>query len=318
MVDVLDKKILAVVDWEARLPISQIAKRVRSNKDVVLNRIKRLEESGIITQYYPVLNLGKLGYFTHRLNFQVEELSEEREKQFIHFLDKEINAGLIYKMDQQFQYGVYIWTSSVYELEKLLLKIKKFLGRSLVEYKLHLLCSIRQYPKDAVFEKEEHTMYVKIEGGEKLGVDKEDFLILKELEKNARISTVELSKRTNIPQQTVSYKIKMLEKKKIILGYRAEIKIQKLGFEHFALEIYLFDQSQMDKFRLWADLDPHVTWFETAVGGVDLDIALEVKDRNELEKKLNELKKKFPDIRKINIIAERYWKLTYVPTVEKF
>ena len=65
-----DLHLLSVLDWNARMPITQIAKRVQLNKDVVRYRIKNLEEQGIIKGYYSLIDLNKLGYITFRGYFQ--------------------------------------------------------------------------------------------------------------------------------------------------------------------------------------------------------------------------------------------------------
>src|SRR3990167_8659738 len=97
--DKLDLKILAVLDWNARIPLKAIARSLNANKDVVAYRIKKLEETGIIKRYFPVLDMSKLGYHTSRLYFDLEEMDEQQEKKFLYYLDKEINAGLIFRMD---------------------------------------------------------------------------------------------------------------------------------------------------------------------------------------------------------------------------
>ncbi len=313
MVDELDRRILSVLDWNARMPVSQIAKQLRANKDSVNRRILKMEAQKIIAGYYPVLNLRRFGYFTHRLNFDTVELNAKREKEFMHFMDKEIGAGLVYTMDSQYKYGAVVWTKSMYDMEGMLFKIKKFLGTELVAYRYWLMCTITQYPKDAVFGKQMHQHRYRIDDEPIVSYDTEDISILRELARNARLSTTEIGHRTKIPQQTVSTKIKSMQRKGIILGYRAEIAIQQLGFEHYAFEVYLSDQSQAEKLRAWANVDPRVTWFETAIGGMDVDFNLEVRNREDLELQLQSLRERFPTIRKLIHYTERYWKLTYLP-----
>ena len=117
--DKLDWKILQLLDWNGREPVNKIAKAARSNKDVVAYRIKRLEENGIIKRYFPVLDMCKLGYFTSRLYFDLEEMDDVKEKEFIEFLDKEMNSGLIFRMDYPYRYGIVLWAKSVYEIVSL-------------------------------------------------------------------------------------------------------------------------------------------------------------------------------------------------------
>ena len=112
--DKIDRKILQELDWNARSPMNKIARTVHSNKDVVAYRIKRLEERGIIISYYPVLDMYKLGYHTIRLYFDLEEIGEEQEKAFVAFLDKEMHAGLIFRMDYPYRYGIFVWVNSIF------------------------------------------------------------------------------------------------------------------------------------------------------------------------------------------------------------
>lgn len=60
-------------------------------------------------------------------------------------------------------------------------------------------------------------------------IDVIDWKILKELQKNARISYAELGRRINLTTPAVIERIRKLEDAKIIIGYRAEIDTAKVG-----------------------------------------------------------------------------------------
>ena len=311
--DKLDWKILRILDWDGREPANKIAKAVNSNKDVVAYRIKKLEEKGIIVRYYPILNMYKLGYNTSRLYFDLEEMGEEQEKAFLKFLDETINAGLIFRMDYPYRYGIFLWTESIFEVQEALVKIKRWLGKSLIRYNHSLICTFRQYPKDYMFGKGHHETKRSLDPTEKVGYDEPDFRILTELAKSARVSTVQIAKNLKIPQSTVSAKIKNLEKKKIIQGYRAEIDFIKLGFMNYFLEIYLEHNENLSQIESWANAHKNVVWFQKIIGICDIEIEVEVKDRVELESLLNELRARFPNIRKIVFWSQEYKKLTFLP-----
>lgn len=311
--DKLDFKILQILDWDARTPIKRIAKEVRSNKDVVAYRIKRMEEELIITRYYPVLELHKLGYHLSRFYLDIEELKEEYERIFLDFLDNQINSSLIFRMDYPYKYGFFLWTKSIYEVHDIIFKIKQFLGKKLIKYIYSLILTYRQYPKDYLFEKHQHSVFRNIEPISKINYDENDYRILRELARNARFSTVQIAKNLRIPQTTVSNKIKMLEKKGIILGYRAEISYVKLGYVNYFLEIYLDENDNLNEIETWSNLCPNVMWLQKIVGTCDIEIEVEVKNREELEVFLKKLRKKFPNIRKINFFSQDYKKLTFLP-----
>ncbi|RLI22574.1 Lrp/AsnC family transcriptional regulator [Candidatus Bathyarchaeota archaeon] len=60
-------------------------------------------------------------------------------------------------------------------------------------------------------------------------LDRKDIQILRILQKNSKITTREIAKQINIPVTTVFTRIKKLEKKGIISGYRAILDAKKLG-----------------------------------------------------------------------------------------
>lgn len=311
--DKLGWKVLEILDWNGRMPMNKIAQRVGSNKDVVAYRMKRLEQEDVIVRYYPLLDMQKLGYHTSRLMFDLEELDSEKEREFIQFLDKDINAGLIFRMDYPYRYGIVLWTKSVYDIEQVIIKIKRKLGKALIRYTYSLFCTYKLYPKDYLFGKKLHERSITLAPRSAVKYDVHDYRILKELANNARLSTVQIAQNLGIPQTTVSRKIKQLEKSGIILGYRAEINFIKLGFMNYFFEIYLDDNHNLSQIESWANTKRNVMWLQKIIGTCDIEVEVEVKDRVELEALLNELRSKFKNIRKIVFFSQEYKKFTFLP-----
>lgn len=76
-------------------------------------------------------------------------------------------------------------------------------------------------------------------------LDLKDRKILYELDKNARISFSELSKRVALSKNSVIERVRKLEKEKIILDYNALININQLGYSTY--DIYLKFQDTTPK-----------------------------------------------------------------------
>jgi len=60
--DEIDRKILRVLQMEARLTTSELAGRVGVSPSPCWTRVKRLEEAGYITGYVALLDQEKLGF----------------------------------------------------------------------------------------------------------------------------------------------------------------------------------------------------------------------------------------------------------------
>jgi DNA-binding Lrp family transcriptional regulator len=62
VLDDLDLRILRLLNADARRSFREIAKAVDASLSTVSNRVRKLEEEGIITGYAPIVNEGRLGY----------------------------------------------------------------------------------------------------------------------------------------------------------------------------------------------------------------------------------------------------------------
>ena len=77
ILDSIDRKILDQLLRDARLPVAELARRVGLSKTPVAQRVKQLEDSGLITGYRAMLSPIKLG-LTHVTYVEVR-LSDTRE-----------------------------------------------------------------------------------------------------------------------------------------------------------------------------------------------------------------------------------------------
>lgn len=63
--DALDFALLSMLAAEPRLPILELASRLKVARNTVQARMKRLEESGVVRGYPPNINLAELGFAVH-------------------------------------------------------------------------------------------------------------------------------------------------------------------------------------------------------------------------------------------------------------
>lgn len=87
LLDDISWQILKILQEDARIPFKELGQRVGLSSPAVAERVRRLEEAGIITGYRAELNLEKLGLaltafisiksFGHRCN-EIRTLMQER------------------------------------------------------------------------------------------------------------------------------------------------------------------------------------------------------------------------------------------------
>lgn len=79
-VDDLDYKILTILANDARIPLTQLAKKVNSTIEIVRGRIKKLEEKKIILSYRIAVDFNKLGLEFFKMFIYFRTVSEEDER----------------------------------------------------------------------------------------------------------------------------------------------------------------------------------------------------------------------------------------------
>src|SRR3989344_5998754 len=84
--DLKDKKILFELDFNARMPYSQLAKKVGLSKQGAENKVNNLIKKGVIKGFYPVVNVLKLGYHYCRLSLTLQNMTEKDYQEIVDYL----------------------------------------------------------------------------------------------------------------------------------------------------------------------------------------------------------------------------------------
>ncbi len=121
--DSIDVRILEELQRNARISISEMSKRVNLSLSAISERLKKLENSGIIDQYTAILNpvvLNKQLAATMLVSLEDPSRSEE----FISFVNSNPEILECFYITGEYDYSIKIVTSSTSELETILNKVK--------------------------------------------------------------------------------------------------------------------------------------------------------------------------------------------------
>lgn len=127
-------------------------------------------------------------------------------------------------------------------------------------------------------------------------LDETDCRILCELQKNARISIVELAKTVNLSSPSVIRRIQKLEDNNIIVGYRAIIDPSMVGFSVRGYIIVSVQKLDLKKFLDCIEPLEEIISCETIVaGGKELIMQIVCRDNDHLMELYNKLPFSFID-----------------------
>ncbi len=315
--DLKDRKILSALDVNSHQTNSRIAKTVGLSKDVVNYRIKRLENSGLIRGYYTLLDFSKLGYFSIRVYLRLVDVSLEQEKKIISFLFKNKKVFFVAEIEGEFNIDFGIGIKDIYEFESFWTDFKTKFNKYIRKEDIAIFTKAYHFHRAYILEDKIDKIPPEIFGGSKEEKhDEKDLAILKLIAQNARMPIIEISEKLDIPPKTVNFRIKQLEKKKIIQGYRFIFDHDAFGYEYYKVDLNLKDISRVNLLIDYAQKNPNILYVDKTIGGSDFEFDIEVKNKVEFMNLIKDLRKKFPEIREWKYFTiSKYQKLLYFPNI---
>lgn len=140
--DGVDKKILNALINNARIPLVDLAKQTKSTLDIVRNRMKRLQEKGIILQYRIAIDHAKVGYEFFKAFLYFNNLTEKDEQALFEYARS--HPGIVYLIRQVSSWDV--------ELEMICKSYEEFTA-IMNDIRKRFVASMRNY--EAVLMKED-------------------------------------------------------------------------------------------------------------------------------------------------------------------
>lgn len=295
--DLVNRKILAELDKNCRIPNSRLAKIVNKSREAVKYRIQQLQKNGVIEKFIASINPNKLGYYMFKVYLKLDNIPNEREK----FFDDLKQNKDIYWMgvsDGVFDCVFAILSKSITEYYE---KINSLLSKwehLIVSKVLGTMVDTRQYNKK-FFTNDTDGQFV-IFGGNVVNnkVDNLDYKILSILANDARIPLAELARKVNSTIEIARGRIKKLEEKQIILNYRLAVDFNKLGLEFFKAIIYFRKLSKKDENSLfeWMRRHPNSLYYIRSLAPWEVEFEFAVESYQHFNKIINDLRKRFPHV----------------------
>jgi len=297
--DLKDKKILLELDFNARSPYSQLAKKVGLSKQGAEYKVNNLIKKEVIKGFYPVVNVPKLGYKYCRLFVTLQNTTKEKHQEIVDYFVKHNKVFWLFKMHGIYDFLVVIWVKELNEFrefkEELESKFSGYIKKAIENITTDV---IHYQHRWLLRHKETKEIHLK-ETSKVIEIDKLDKKIIDELSKNARLSLVEIAKKVNESAKVVGNRIKKLEEKKLIEGYRPIIDHSKIGYTYYKVFINLnkISKEELKKLKSYIKNSPLVIYLVEGIAlPGDIDIEMMVKNNQQLYDFIEDLRFKFPTL----------------------
>ena len=295
--DLKDKKILFALDFDARMSLTQLGKRVGVSKQVAKYRIENLVKRGIIKGFYTDVNASKLGLEIYMVYFKFHKMTPEIEKKFIQHMCSQENVGTNISVNGKWDYTINIWAPSIMHFKRIYQKIMKDYEKYVKSKQVVIETDFYYFKPKPIMDKKSDEQITMTEDIEKIELDDVNKKILQNLCKNCRISLVELGKIVKLTPDAVKERIKILGKNSIILGYRLFIDYQLLGFLHYRVFLHIENLSEEVEKKIiqYLKYQKACVSITKTIGYGELEFRAIVKSVDEFYKLMEEVRNEFSD-----------------------
>ena len=292
--DVKDYKILRELDLNFRKPFSQIAKKVGLSKNSVSLRFEKLKP--FVAHAAVGINNELLGYKIVKVFYTFDFYDDMTEKHVIQELKKHKNILWAARFYGPFDISICLLVNDLDELIDHITHFNENFSKQISDKQIQII-SKQFFFRHNYLHKEKLSLNSKIfRTKNRYILSNYEKKVLSAMRNDPRMSLIEISKQTKITPKTISTILKKLEKNKVITGYFAAFDNSKFGLDTFKILLQIQNTKQVNEFEEYLISLRNIRHFRKMLGVWDYEIDMVCPNMNELHKRIDIIKKKFPKI----------------------
>ncbi len=285
--DKTDRNILSALCEDARIPLTRLAKKVRLKRETLHYRIQQLEK-GVIRGYTARVNLAATTCTLYLILLRSSKASK-----------RIAGTHWIAKISGDFNYLITFSADNTLQLKSRLRKILEH-----YEPSDHIIMTLIEEYKDDFrfyFSTPEPPCRVNITPTA-WSLDVKDEKLIAALSTNARRTNRSIANEMSISEENVRHRIKLLEKNKVILGYRTKLDPNKMGYTSFNVLIKLHKptESTFERIKLYLQAHPRVIYASRLIGFYDILIELYTDAMADYVRLMSDLQSEIPEVQNLS------------------
>ncbi len=289
--DKLDFRILAELIRDSRQPLGRMAKKLRTSREVLDYRIKKLVDEKVISGFITEIDIEKLGFISAAVFVNMKFTKQE---QFRKFLQSCPFVSWVAEFAGVWSFIFSIYGKTNQEIDERFAEVYKNFKDSIIDYRVALhrkntFFYEKYFGAQQLIEKKKNMIEHKL--------DEKDKIILAELAKNSWIDSVSLGKKTGLTAPAAAKRVRNLKDAGYILRYSIFVDETKLGLYHYSIFIQNKNLNALQKLLAYLSQHQKVSYIAEYVADPYLEFGLFVSSPYELKKILEEIEEVFPENR---------------------
>lgn len=295
--DLYDRKLLYELDKDSSIDLLTLSKKLKRSKQFILYRMRKLEDAKIITSYNAIIDMSKLGYFSFRVYFRFQQATEEDGKKFVEYIRSNFEqVWTIASVHGKWDYALFLGVKNILEFHKIWDGIMLNYKQKIKSYNVAVYAPVYNFNRKFFIDDPTEPIERIYGAGEKEEIDELDWKIIETYSSNVRQSSLEISKKLKVSADTIRARIKKLEDRKIITGYKIGLNLEPLGFVSYRVDLQLLSTKRNNEIFEFCKLHKNIYQINKSIGGADFEIEVIVKDLGHLLQLIDEIKTRFKEV----------------------
>jgi DNA-binding Lrp family transcriptional regulator len=311
--DLLDRKIVYLLSINGRFSETSIARALKTSKEVVHYRIKKLQQEGFLHGFLTLMNAQKLGLVVHDIQLSLHPFHDY--KGFINQLAEDEHITHIKHCSSPGDIQFRVATSDVKGFVKYL---DEFLNKNhnyIHDYSIStildeeflglgfLIEDPNERPhitekKGSSFQKEfvNSSLCKSLDrtADKAVDLDDKDREILQHIKFNARSPILKVSQAVQLATTSVQKRMSTLVEQGVISHFIPYASFSYLGYQWYMLHLRTKNLNQ-NRFRHYLKEHPNIVWVSKRLGKWNYHLSVFVKNTTELNKVVQDLRHQFLD-----------------------
>ena len=282
-VDETDLALLRELSLNGRESLTRLADKLLLSKQRLGYRLRGLQRRGVLTGFFAIPNIFRLGFDHFRIFVKFQHLSETRERELLDHLVTRSEVSWLTQLDGDFDLEFVVWAQGVPAFEAAYDDILGQFGSLFQERYFSLATRIEFFPWRFLAAGDAGAPIVLESRGGSLNIDPIDRRLLAELSRNGRLSLAALGERCRVLPATAALRLRALRQSGAIAGFGAKIDHELLGWTYRKVFLQLENPSGevLTRLHSWLRRQPEVIFLVKTIGAYDLEVELMTRTSGE-------------------------------------
>jgi Lrp/AsnC family transcriptional regulator, leucine-responsive regulatory protein len=299
MLDKKDKRIITELDMNARMPLTELAKKVGVSRQVIEYRIKRLKKENIIFGAKTVFDSAVIGQNWYRVVLRLVNINQSEKNTFIDYLKQHQNTLWVGEIGGNWDIIVNFICEDNFNFNRIFEEISSKFGKHIMNYEILIYINVTDLERNYILDRKEKQRFThEMQHNKSFKIDNLDHSIIKIISRNAFKKNLEIANKLKVSSHTIKNRINRMIKNKFILGFRLFINPTKLNYKPHMLFLGINKLNSERENLLIENLKttPNITFVVKHMGRWRLGVEIEARSEQEFQEIFVDIRGKFSDI----------------------